>query len=90
VGLVLLGETIADAFRERRVELDFLRGSEPYKTEWARGRRETEGVRLVFGSPGGLAWLAAAEGTRRLKGGLKKLAGPRLWSRLVRLRRRAR
>ena len=40
-GLVLLGRVMRDAFEWGCTELDFLRGSEPYKFEWAQASRQT-------------------------------------------------
>ncbi len=81
-GLVLLGQTLADAFGEKRIEFDFLRGQEPYKFEWANDQRETEELRLVFPTPGGVAYLAALEAGQWGKKKLKQLVGPRVWKSL--------
>jgi CelD/BcsL family acetyltransferase involved in cellulose biosynthesis len=89
VGLVLLGEAIGDAFREQRSAFELLHGEEPYKLEWASGRRRTEGVRIVRRSPGGAAWLAAAAGSRLIKGVARVALGGRLWEQLRRARRRS-
>ena len=45
-GLVLLGRTIEDAYARGLRDYDFLRGTEPYKLEWASDRRETCTLRL--------------------------------------------
>jgi CelD/BcsL family acetyltransferase involved in cellulose biosynthesis len=79
VGLVLLGETLSDAFREGRTVFEWLRGTERYKSEWASGARETEAVRFIFPTAGGLAYLATLEGTTRAKSAIKSLAGDRVW-----------
>lgn len=88
VGLVLLGEAIAQAFAEGRAAFEFLRGSEPYKFEWANARRETEAVRLVARSPAGAAFAAAREGRRRVRGALVRLMGESGWRAVQRARRR--
>jgi CelD/BcsL family acetyltransferase involved in cellulose biosynthesis len=60
VGLVLLARTVQDAFEEKLVEFDFLRGSEAYKAQWARGQRWTIEVRLWRGARARAARSAAA------------------------------
>jgi len=87
VGLVLLGETLADAFREERVAFDFLRGTEPYKFEWSNARRHTEAVRVVRRTAGGLAFRAATEGAAAVKQAARRALGPGGWERLRRWRR---
>jgi CelD/BcsL family acetyltransferase involved in cellulose biosynthesis len=52
VGLVLLARTVQDAWAEGLVEFDFLRGNEPYKSDWARGERWTIQMRLWRGARG--------------------------------------
>ncbi len=89
VGLVLLGETLADAFAERRVAFEFLRGTEPYKFEWASGQREVEAVRLVARTPAGAAFVAARDARVRVFASLKRLLGERAWQVMRRARRRA-
>lgn len=89
VGLVLLGETLADAFREKRADFDFLRGQEPYKFEWAKkARRRTEGVRIVNRTAAGAAWLAATSGARAVKSAARRLIGDERWEELRRRKRR--
>ena len=51
-GLVLLARTVQDAFAERLVEFDFLRGNESYKSEWARAERWTIQIGLWRGPRG--------------------------------------
>ncbi|MGC4113843.1 MAG: GNAT family N-acetyltransferase [Myxococcales bacterium] len=87
VGLVLLGETLADAFQEKRSVFDFLRGTEPYKFEWSNGRRETEVVRVVRRTAGGLAWRAATDGVASIKSVARRAVGAAGWERLRRWRR---
>jgi CelD/BcsL family acetyltransferase involved in cellulose biosynthesis len=60
VGLVLVGETFKDALLEGRAEYDFLRGTEPYKSEWTTGLRRTVALR-IFRRDGLGAWLHRAE-----------------------------
>jgi CelD/BcsL family acetyltransferase involved in cellulose biosynthesis len=60
VGLVLLARTVQDAFEEKLSEFDFLRGSEAYKAQWARGQRWTIEVRLWRGARARAARSAAA------------------------------
>jgi CelD/BcsL family acetyltransferase involved in cellulose biosynthesis len=60
VGLVLLARTVSDAFAEGLAEFDFLRGSEGYKGEWARGERWTVQLRLWRGVRGRAARSAQA------------------------------
>jgi CelD/BcsL family acetyltransferase involved in cellulose biosynthesis len=52
VGLVLLARTVEDAFAEKLTDLDFLRGNEAYKAQWARAERWTIQVRLFRGTRG--------------------------------------
>lgn len=64
VGLVLVGATFEDAVNEGAREYDFLRGTEPYKSEWTTKVRRTLGVRVWRrGSPG--AWVTHAETLER-------------------------
>jgi CelD/BcsL family acetyltransferase involved in cellulose biosynthesis len=88
VGLVLLGETLAEAFAEQRVAFEFLRGSEPYKFEWANAKREIEAVRLVARTPAGAAFVAARDGRAKLGAALRRLLGERAWQGVRRVRRR--
>ncbi|HEY3447946.1 MAG TPA: GNAT family N-acetyltransferase [Myxococcales bacterium] len=87
VGLVLLGETLSDAFQEKRSEFDFLRGTEPYKFEWSNDRRETEAVRVLRRTAGGLAWRAATDGMLSVKKAARRAVGAAGWARLRRWRR---
>ena len=76
-GSSLVGRTVEDAYARGLADYDFLRGTEPYKLEWASDRRET----CTFGSArrrsapaprGGRATPGAARGTgagRRAAGG---------------------
>ena len=46
VGLVLVGETFIDAIRSGLTRYDFLRGEEPYKSDWVGGSRRLVSRRL--------------------------------------------
>ena len=46
VGLVLVGETFADAIRSGLTRYDFLRGEEPYKSDWVDSSRRLVSRRL--------------------------------------------
>ena len=46
VGLVLIGETFEDAIRAGLSRYDFLRGEEPYKSDWVSGSRRLMSRRL--------------------------------------------
>ena len=50
VGLVLVGETFKDAIEEGAGEYDFLRGSEPFKSDWTKTQRRTVRIRIHQGS----------------------------------------
>ena len=45
-GVVLVGRTVEDAYARGLTDYDFLRGTEPYKLDWAWDRRETCSVRV--------------------------------------------
>jgi len=73
VGLVLIGETFADAIRRKIRRYDFLRGEEPYKFDWVGERRQLVSWRLFPASgPGRLACLSEA-GIRAAKRGVRTL-----------------
>lgn len=67
VGLVLLGLSIEAAVGRGALVYDFLHGMEPYKLEWASGRRTTAMVRIARASFGTAMLLArdAAEAMAR-------------------------
>ncbi len=46
VGMVLIGETFAEAIRSGMERYDFLRGEESYKADWVSGNRQLVGWRL--------------------------------------------
>ncbi|MFN7134111.1 MAG: GNAT family N-acetyltransferase, partial [Myxococcales bacterium] len=87
VGLVLLGRTLEDSWGAGLKRFDFLRGSEPYKFEWANKVRHTELLRLVNRTAGGAAWLAVRDGTRGAKLAARRLVGDQIWGRLQKVRR---
>jgi CelD/BcsL family acetyltransferase involved in cellulose biosynthesis len=72
VGLVLVGETFRDSIDVGLREYDFLRGVEPYKSDWVTKERKTVGVRVY--KRGGLgAWLTRSEkASRTFRRTLKK------------------
>jgi CelD/BcsL family acetyltransferase involved in cellulose biosynthesis len=86
-GLVLVGRTVEDAYARRLDDYDFLRGTEPYKLEWASDRRETCTLRLraptLRAGADGLA-RAALRDARLLA---RSVAPRRGWEALRRLRR---
>ncbi|HZZ86513.1 MAG TPA: GNAT family N-acetyltransferase [Anaeromyxobacteraceae bacterium] len=86
-GMVLTGRTVEDAYARGLSFYDFLRGTEPYKLEWAAEGRETVALRLR--SPGLRAEaLQAAEGAfRAARGAARAVAPERLWLALRRARR---
>ncbi|WP_083681500.1 GNAT family N-acetyltransferase [Archangium sp. Cb G35] len=64
VGLVLVGETFRDALAEGFSEYDFLRGTEAYKSDWARRQRMT--VQLRITRPMSLGdWVVRAQALER-------------------------
>lgn len=87
VGLVLLGETLADAFREGRAAFELLRGSEPYKLEWSNAHRRTEAVQIVRRTAGGAARLGTSEGMRAIKAQARRVLGDDVWARLGKWKR---
>lgn len=60
VGLVLVGMTFQEALAEGCREYDFLRGMEPYKSDWTTRTRRTVGLRLWHPWGAG-AWVAHTE-----------------------------
>lgn len=62
VGLVLLGLLLEDCWKRGVREVDFLRGSEPYKREWASRHRETVAVRVTAWTLGSAMLLAQERG----------------------------
>ena len=67
-GLVLVGRTVEDAYARGLTDYDFLRGTEPYKLDWASDRRETCSVRLRAPSLRAGTAAAAEEACRAARG----------------------
>jgi CelD/BcsL family acetyltransferase involved in cellulose biosynthesis len=89
VGLVLVGETFRDAFAEGCRRYDFLRGTEPYKSDWVTRTEHTVAVR-VFRARGRQAWLSRQEAAAKgLRDGIKALL-PAAWTERIRRARRHR
>lgn len=86
-GMVLVGRTIEDAYARGLGDYEFLRGTEPYKLEWAADRRETVAVRLRAPSLRADTAAAAAEAFRAARGLARAVAPERMWGALVRARR---
>ncbi len=88
VGLVLVGETFKDTLEGGLRGYDFLRGAEPYKSEWTTGSRRTVALRIhVRGSPG--TWLSRQESAARFVRELAKhLLPSAAVEKIRRLRRR--
>jgi CelD/BcsL family acetyltransferase involved in cellulose biosynthesis len=86
-GVVLVGRTIEDAYERGLADYDFLRGTEPYKLDWAGDRRETCTVRLRAPSLRAGTAAAAAEAYRTARGLAKAVAPERVWGALRRARR---
>jgi CelD/BcsL family acetyltransferase involved in cellulose biosynthesis len=86
-GLVLVGRTVEDAYVRGLTDYDFLRGTEPYKMDWAWDRRETCTVRLRAPSLRAGTAAAAEEAYRAARGFARSVAPERVWSALQRARR---
>jgi CelD/BcsL family acetyltransferase involved in cellulose biosynthesis len=74
VGLVTMGNTIREAITSGHTTFDFLRGSEEYKSKWARLERRDFALRVFSHSPAGMAvriGLRAAKTIRRAAKALK-------------------
>ncbi len=87
-GTVLVGETVKDAYARGLADYDFLRGTEPYKLDWAQDRRDTCAVRM---RPPGLRAAAVAafeEAWRAARVAARALAPRPVWAALGRARRR--
>jgi CelD/BcsL family acetyltransferase involved in cellulose biosynthesis len=70
VGQLLVGSSIQEAIRAGHAEFDFLRGDEPYKTQWAEQSRRTVTLRFFDRRPASLAACmayATAAALRKLK-----------------------
>jgi CelD/BcsL family acetyltransferase involved in cellulose biosynthesis len=86
-GVVLVGRTVEDAYARGLSDYDFLRGTEPYKLDWAADRRETCTVRLRAPSLRAGTAVAAEEAWRAARGLAKAVAPERVWDALRRARR---
>ncbi|MBU8900595.1 cellulose biosynthesis protein CelD [Corallococcus sp. H22C18031201] len=88
VGLVLVGETFKDSLAAGLTAYDFLRGTEPYKSEWVSQRRRTIAVR-VHGAQRVGRWFTRTEGwARRFRDGMKQVLPAEMVERIRRERRR--
>lgn len=86
-GLVLVGRTVEDAYARGLADYDFLRGTEPYKLEWASDRRETLHLRLHAPSLRAGAAVLARDAWRGARGAARAVAPPAAWAALRRARR---
>ncbi len=86
-GLVLVGRTIEDAYAHGLSDYDFLRGTEPYKLDWAWDRRETCTLRVLAPSLRAGAAALAREAWREARGLARAVAPVRAWEALRRVRR---
>jgi CelD/BcsL family acetyltransferase involved in cellulose biosynthesis len=86
-GLVLVGRTVEDAYARGIVDYDFLRGTEPYKLDWAWDRRETCTVRLHAPSLRAGTAVAAREAWRTARSLARAVAPEPVWGALRRARR---
>jgi CelD/BcsL family acetyltransferase involved in cellulose biosynthesis len=86
-GIVLVGRTVEDAYARRLADYDFLRGTEPYKLDWAADRRETCTLRLRAPSLRAGTAAAAEEAWRAARGLARAVAPERIWGALRRARR---
>jgi CelD/BcsL family acetyltransferase involved in cellulose biosynthesis len=88
-GAVLVGRTVEDAYARGLTDYDFLRGTEPYKLDWAQDRRETCSLRLRAPSLRATTAAAADEAWRAARGLARAVAPERVWQALRRARRNA-
>ncbi len=86
-GIVLVGRTVEDAYARGLDDYDFLRGTEPYKLDWASDRRETCAVRLRAPSLRAGAAEAALEAYRAARELARAVAPECVWDALRRARR---
>ena len=86
-GLVLVGRTVEDAYARGLADYDFLRGTEPYKLDWAWDRRETCTVRVLAPSLRAEAAHLARGAWREARGLARSVAPERVWEALRRVRR---
>ncbi len=86
-GLVLVGRTVEDAYARGLADYDFLRGSEPYKLEWAWDRRETLTIRIHAPSLRAGTDALARGAWRGARGAARAVTPRRAWEALRRVRR---
>lgn len=86
-GLVLVGRTVEDAYARGLVDYDFLRGTEPYKLEWASDRRETLNLRIHAPSLRAGTAVLARDAWRGARGAARAVAPRAAWQALRRVRR---
>lgn len=86
-GLVLVGRTIEDAYARGLSDYDFLRGTEPYKLDWAWDRRETCTLCVVAPSLRAGTAALARQAWRETRGLARAVAPARVWEVLRRVRR---
>src|SRR5512138_3889057 len=86
-GLVLVGRTVEDAYARGLEDYDFLRGTEPYKLDWASDRRETCTLRLSAPTLRAGTVTAAEEAWRAARGLARSVAPEKVWDALRRARR---
>jgi CelD/BcsL family acetyltransferase involved in cellulose biosynthesis len=86
-GVVLVGRTIEDAYARGLTDYDFLRGTEPYKLDWACDRRETCTVRVRAPWLRAGTAVAAQEAYRAARALARSVAPERVWTALQRARR---
>ncbi len=86
-GMVLTGRTVEDAYARGLSFYDFLRGTEPYKLDWAAEAHETVALRLR--SPGlrAEAFQVAEGAFATARGVARRVASERVWLALRRARR---
>ncbi len=72
VGLVLIGETFADALRSGFTRYDFLRGEEAYKADWVDGGRRLMSHRLFRRNGPGARAVWGDGLLRKAKGSIKR------------------
>ena len=89
VGLVLVGETFRDAIESGCTRYDFLRGTEPYKSDWVDAARQTESICALAPSLSARAWAASLQMRRAGRGVVKSLLPARVKETIRRKRRQA-
>lgn len=87
VGLVLVGATFEDAIGLGLRHYDFLRGTEPYKSDWVSKLRKTVGVRIHPARGVGALYVLASDGAKELRGAVKRALPEDAVERVRRFRR---